>query len=206
MRKKQLSPWAAVLMAFGLALGILVADLTNVCRVTVADAQRNSAGHFIPVAQATLLGRRIEAVDVLVNGVVTRAAFLGRVRIIDSVISARGVLTGDGASASGVLTGDGNSADGVLTGDGGGASATGVLTGDGVSSTGVLTGDGNSADGVLTGDGNSADGVLTGDGGGASVTGGVVEGDNVRVKDGIIYGENLRVVGTTASGRSFMPH
>jgi hypothetical protein len=189
VRKQQLSPWASVLTALSLALGILVADVANVCRLRAAGAQSNSARRFIPVSRATVVGRRIQAVDVLVNGVATRAAFLGRVRIVDSVIYTNGVLTGDNNTVTGVLTGDNNTVNGVLTGDSN--SATGVLTGDSNSVTGVLTGDGVAANGVLTGDGSP------------TVSGGTVEGDNVRVVDGVITGDNLRLVGTTAAGGLF---
>lgn len=177
-------------MSLALALGILVADVANVSRLTVANAQSES-GPYIPVAEATVVGGKIAAVGVMVNGVATDGVFLGSITVVDSLID-------DGAKVD----------NGVLTGDGSGDGVTGVLTGDSNSVTGVLTGDGLT--GVLTGD--SVTGVLTGDslsgeeagGRPATVTGGVVEGDNVTVVDGVITGENLRVVGAIVTGGAYI--
>lgn len=176
MRKHQLSPSASVMMSLGLALGILVADIANVSRVTVASAQTGS-GSYVPVADATVYGGKIQAVDVLVDGVPTRAVFLKSIRVVDSVIY------DDGSGAdNGVLVSDGYS--GVLVSDG----YTGVLVSDGL--TGVLVSDGNSL--------SEESGA-----GGPSVTGGVLEGENIKIEDGVIHGDDLRVVGATVQGGSY---
>jgi hypothetical protein len=177
VRKHQLSPSASILMSLALALGILVADIANISRVTVASAQTGS-GSYVPVADATVYGGKIQAVDVLVDGVPTRAVFLRSIRVVDSVIY------DDGSGAdNGVLVSDGYT--GVLVSDG----LTGVLVSDGL--TGVLVSDGNS----LSEEGGGA--------GGPSVTGGVLEGENIKIEDGVIHGDDLRVVGATVQGGSY---
>ena len=175
MRKQQLSPSASVFITLALSLGILVADLTNLRHVTVVRAQDDLGGSCTVVANATVFGDELAAVDLVVNGVTVTAAFSGSVRVVDSVI------------CNGALRTD----NGVLTGD----NVTGVLTGDNV--TGVLTGDGTGSSGVLTGDN------LTGGGGGVVVSGGVVEGVNVQIVDGVITGGDLRVVGALVTGGSY---
>lgn len=102
MRKNQLSPVTSVVISLSLLLGILVADLTNVRGVAVAGAQTGGCVRLpsAPVADATVVGTRITATDVLVNGVVTRAAFAGSVRVVDSI-----VFRGDTTTTNGVFPG-----------------------------------------------------------------------------------------------------
>ena len=176
MRKHQLSPSASILMSLALALGILVADIANVSRVTVAAAQTATGDSYVAVADATVVGTRIVALDVIVDGVPTSGVFVGSVQVVDSVLStepnvANGVNVGDSLTGGGVNVGDGATDEG------------GVNVGDGV--TGV-----NVGDGFWGGD----------DGDSPTITGGTVEGDNVQVVDGVITGENLKVVGAYVSG------
>ena len=163
MRKQQLSPSASVFITLALSLGILVADLTNLRHVTVVRAQDDLGGSCTVVANATVFGDELAAVDVVVNGVTVTAAFSGSVRVVDSVI------------CNGALRTD----NGVLTGD----NVTGVLTGDGTGSSGVLTGDN------LTGGGGS--GVVSGgvvEGVNVQIVDGVITGGDLRVVGALVTG------------------
>jgi hypothetical protein len=156
-------------MAFALALGILVADLANVHTLSAVNAQ--SAGSASAIAEATVVGTRIAAHDVIIDGVPTSAVFVGSVVVVDSMM-----LSGDTAGLSGVNVGD------YL------APPSATESGDDTQVGGVNVGDGLMANGVNVGDGSPA------------IFGGTVEGDGVKVVDGVITGENLRVVGAVVSG------
>jgi hypothetical protein len=166
-------------MTLALALGILVADLTNLNTVSTAAAQTTEDTAL--VGEATVVGERIVAQDVLVNGVPTTAVFVGSVKVVDSVL-----YSGDVASLSGVNVGDNLMLTGVNVGDN--LTLTGVNVGDNLTLTGVNVGDNLTANGVNVGD-NSP-----------TIFGGVVEGDDVKVVDGIITGENLTVTGAVVGG------
>ncbi|HEV3470336.1 MAG TPA: hypothetical protein VG148_13505 [Pyrinomonadaceae bacterium] len=173
MRKHLLSLVKTLALSFCLTLGILVADLTNL-HAAAAGAQAGAAA----VADGTVVGHSIAARNVLVNGVATSGVFRGSVRIADSIVY------------------------------GGGTNLTGIFphVSEGVSAGGIFphVSDSLSDDGIFphTPDSLSAGGIfphVTDTATGASLTGGVVEGDSVQVVDGVITGQNLRVVGTVVS-------
>ena len=199
MRKYLLSPSASVIVSLALALGILVADSANLRSLTTARAQSGRA--FTPLADATLVGARIAARNVLVNGERVSGVFAGSVRVVDSV------LIGDQASASGVHVNDLN-ASGVHvndeSADAGGvhvndesANAGGVHVNDDKATTsGVHVNDDKvTTSGVHVNDGQATTSGVHVNDGQATVTGGVVRGIGVRVVNGVITGEDLQVVG-----------
>jgi hypothetical protein len=182
VRKNQLSPSASFVMSLALALGILVADLTNLNMLSVAHAQTADSG--IPVADATVIGSRIFAQDVLIDGVPTSGIIIGSVQVVDAV------LLGDTAKAGGVHVNDAtNSITGVHVNDLT-TSITGVHVNDLTTSiTGVHVND-------LT---TTVTGVHVNDGA-YTIIGGIVEGTDVKLVDGVITGSDLRIVGAAVSG------
>lgn len=200
--KKQLSPVKSVALALSLMLGILVADVANLHNLTTAGAQRGST----PVAAARVVGERIAAQYVLVNGKVVSGVFAGSVEVVDAVVygaprGRSGVHVSDvSSSVTGVHVSDNSSSvTGVHVSDNS-SSVTGVHVSDNSSSvTGVHVSDNSSSvTGVHVSDVSSS-GVHVSDVS-YTIVGGVVEGDDVQVVDGVITGTNLRVVGAVVNG------
>lgn len=180
-------------MALSLAFGILVADLTNLHGVTAAGAQVAPRG--TAVANGTVVGSRIRAVNVLVNGVATSGVFRGSVAIADSLV----YNGGGGYEDNGIFphVSEGSSADGIFPHVSDSLSAGGIFphVSDSLSAGGIFphVSEGLSAGGIFP--------HVAATSPDPQLTGGVVEGDNVRVdKGGNITGGNLKVVGTVVSG------
>lgn len=182
MRKNRLSLLTSIAVSLSIMLGILVADLVNVPTLTSARAQR---GARLPVAAGTVVGDRIAATQVLVNGVATNGVFLSRVVVVDSV------LAGGDTTTNGIYPSDGVSGytvNGIYPSDGvSGYTVNGIYPSDGVAPSTV-----SRLDGIYPSDGLMSQGP--------ELFGGTVEGKDVRVVDGVITGRNLRVVGTVIRG------
>lgn len=182
MSKKQLSPQTSIAVSLLLMFGILVADVANVHTLTAAEAAQARDGRRLPLAAGTVFGGRIEAIDVLVNGVVTSGVFLGSVTVVDSVVVGGG---GGAQMSTGIYPSDGFQVNGIYPSDGytvqGASQAGGIYPSDGYSVGGIYPSDGLTSQGT-------------------QLVGGSVVGSDVRVVDGVITGQNLRVVGTIVQG------
>jgi len=186
VRKHLLSPVASLAMSLSLMLGILVADLVNVHSVTAAGAQAGRARGTAVVANGRVISHNIRATNVLVNGVATNGVFRGSVAIVDSLLS--GV---DPTNITGAypwdFTGSPSSNGAYPWDDSEAPSGNGAYPWD--------DSEAPSGSGAYPWDSPTD----TGGSSGVQLTGGVVEGENVRVIDGVITGENLTVVGTVVS-------
>ena len=202
MKRNSLSPVVSLLASLSLALGILVADVTGlggraqaqtVEMFSLCSAPTAMTG-AVTIADAPISASLVSARGVYVNGVEVDGVFGSGVRAVDSTMFTISSISVNVISYS---TGAGGCADGVI------ASGSLPTSGD-IPTTGVIASGSLPASSETPTSGVIASGSLTIDGVVASgevvATGGVVEGDNVRVIDGVITGENLRLVGTVLSG------
>lgn len=205
VKKAQLSPGTSLLVSLSLVLGIIVSDLCGYQFLNAARAGSKGQEKSVKINEGVALNS-LTVHGLLIDGqVVARGVIAGDVRIVDSTVSAAGVVVGDTVSTSGVVVGDTVSTAGVVVGDT--VSVAGVVVGDTVSVTGVVVGDTVSTSGVVVGD-QDQDPSLSGGASGLSgvvivggrSSGGMLTGDDITVSNGVITGQNLVLTGANIKG------
>ncbi len=189
MNRFQLSPVARLLVSFSLAISILVAGQTHPLSTKTVAAQTAESsdipvsvgiGTTLPISRGSVVGSSITASGLLINGVPTDVVLPDGVQILDSV-----VVSGTFMSVYSVVV-SGNSPEQPKD--------SVVVSGN------VEENPEPGAPVVVPTEVETQEVVVSTSDGAVQLSGGQLQGTDIRVVNGVVEGTNLTLVGATVSG------